>query len=541
MKKQFILASLAALFGCLSLSAQNLQTKSVSIFKNGQSFFIKSGSLQVQETKWLLPDPAPAALYGTLWFSSPEGSLTNVMSYPDTLQEQKTENATAIHDLLWANTGKTATVTLEGGDSFTGVVESVQPVASGIPAMQNTWQAAVFNEKSLVTLRQTDIPNGGWITIPANEIRFVKFKEKPIATVSREVVTPRHLIELGFSTKKASQPLDMMYLANGLNWAPQYLFELTSENAATLTLQGEVANNLEDLTDTEVNLVVGVPNFQYADRPSFLIDFLQIILPRSSDRMLSNALVSQRANYGDVFDEMPPPPPASGVEGSVNEDLFFYTLKNFTLPKGGRSMQPVFSEKIEISHVYECNLPGNNDQNRFFDESFLFTASEQNKVFHTVKATNNTKQPWTTASILVMNKQGETRPVSQDLLTYTPNGGNTYIKLTESPDVKVKQAEREVSRQQGAYVDKRRNLYFDLVQVEGKIKVNNYKDKKLSLRLQRTITGNLQKSSKDWQKEEIVNPNNRLNKRTNVCWETAIGAKGELEITYTYEIYVPGY
>ncbi len=537
MKKQVILTYLAAL-ACLSLNAQNLQTKSVSIFKNGQSFFIKSGTLQVQDGKWLLPDPAPAALYGTLWFSSPEGTLTKVESYPDTLREQKTETATAIHDLLRANTGKTATVTLEGGSSFTGVVERVEAAAGGMPAAR---QIAVFNESSMVTLRITEIPNGGWVTIPANEIRFVIFKEKPSATVSRETVTPRNLIELGFSTKKASQPVDLMYLANGLNWAPQYLLELTAENSATLTLQGEVANNLEDLTSTEVNLVVGVPNFQYADRPAFLIDFLQMIVPRSSVQMLSNALATQRPAYGDVFDEMPAPPPVSGVDGSTNEDLFFYTLKNFTLPKGGRTMQSIFSEKIEISHVYECNLPGNSDQNRFYDESFLFTPGESNKVFHTVKAANNTKQPWTTASVLVMNKQDGNRPVSQDLLTYTPNGGNTYIKLTESPDVKVKQAERELSRQQGAYTDKRRNIYYDLVQVEGKIKVNNYKDKKLNLRLQRTITGNLQKSSVDWQKEEIVNPNNRLNKRTNVCWETAIGAKGELEITYTYEIYVPGY
>jgi len=538
-----MLSMLAALLGCLPLNAQNLQTKSVSIFKNGQSFFIKSGNVQAQDGKWMLADPAPAALYGTLWFSSPEGTLTKVMSYPDTLREQKPGNAAAIHDLLRANIGKTASITLEGGGSFTGIIESVNPVMGGVAA-GSAWQPAVFNEKSLVTLRQTDVPSSSWITVPANEIRIVMFKDKPNNTVSGDVVKFRHRIELGFSTKKASQPLDLMYLANGLNWAPQYLLELTSENSAMLTLQGEVANNLEDLQNTEVNLVVGVPNFQYADRAAFLVDFLNIaqINRQGGYNPYSNALQTQYAIAFDAeTEERIVEVNGTGVEGSTNEDLFFYTLKNFTLPKGGRSIEPVFSEKIEIAHVYECNLPGNNDQNRFYDETFLFTPGETNKVFHTVKANNNTKQPWTTASILVVNKQGGTRPVSQDLLTYTPHGGNTYIKLTESPDVKVKQAEREIGRQKEAFSDKRRNVYFDLVQVEGKIKVNNYKDTKLNLRLQRTITGNLQKSSVDWQKEDIVNPNNRMNKRTNVCWETGIGAKGELEITYTYEIYVPGF
>ena len=536
MKLKTILSVLAALC-CQILFAQPLQTRSVSIFKNGQAFFIKSGNLRVQDSKFLLPDPAPAALYGTLWLNSTEGTLTKVSSYPDTLREKKMQSAVAIHELLRANIGMNASGVIEKEQPFFGSIVSVSPTR-----MDERGQP-VYDEYSLVTIKDMQLKER-WFTIPARMIQYVVFANKPNLQIERENVKPRHLVELSFSTKKAEQPIEMMYLANGLQWAPQYLLELTGDKSATLTLQGEIANNAEDLVNTDLNLVVGVANFQYADRLSFLVNFNEVLQAiayrRQADyNRFSNALMTQTANYDAEMED------AGGgfpeVEGSANEDLFFYNLKNFSLPKGGRSMQSIFQEKIEIAHIYECNLPPNQEVSRAYEQEFLFTPNEQNKVFHTIKASNNTKQPWTTASIFVVNAQENDRPVSQDLLTYTPAGGKTFIKLTEAPDVKVEQAERETSRQQNAHVDKKAGVSFDLVKVEGKIKISNFKGKKIDLRLKRTITGNLKDSNVDWEKEEIVNPNSRLNKRTNVAWETSVKEKGTAEIVYSYEIYVSSY
>jgi hypothetical protein len=535
MKKHFIL--LVSILCCFAnLQAQPLTTESISVFKNGQAFYIKSGTLKLTNGKFLLPDPAPQALYGTLWFSSPEGSLTRVASYPDTLREQKTESAVAVWDLLRNNIGKMATGFVDDKNTVNGTVMSVSP------AYKNSKGEPQFSPESLVTLQSQQ---GNWTTIRAGSIRYLTFNEKPRLELDMPKVTPRHLFEASFSTKKAEQPLDMMYLTNGLNWAPQFLLELTGETAGTLTMQGEVANDAEDISNTTMNLVVGVPNFAYANRLAYLVDFLQVISPvafnsRRDMNQFSNALMAQTVNYGGDAETMAGPEEA---EGSRNEDLFFYTLKNFSLPKGGRSMQPIFREKVEVAHIYECKLPDNNDNERYFESAFLF-APQQNKTYHTLRLENKTKQPWTTAPILVMNAQGTTgasRPISQDLLTYTPIGGKTFVKLTEAVEVKVEQAEREISRQTAALSDKRRGFSYDLVQVEGKIKVKNFKDQKLDLRIQRTIVGMLKNTSVDWLKEEVINTSNPRNRRTNVCWEAPIKANSELEITYTYEIYVPGY
>ncbi|MBK8564041.1 MAG: hypothetical protein IPN76_12055 [Saprospiraceae bacterium] len=535
MKNRF----LSSLFG-LSCSAmlvaqtQPLTTQSISVFKNGQAFYIKNGTLKPNSGKFLLPDPAPQALYGTLWFNSPDGSLSRVASYPDTLREQKTEAAIAVWDLLRNNIGKTATGFVDDKNTVSGKIISVSPIYTDKKGEQ------FFGPESLVTL-QSQV-SAGWTTIAARQIRYVTFNEKPTLDVSMPKVTPRHLIELTFNNKKAEQPFDMMYLANGLNWAPEYLLELTGDKAGTLSLQGEVANDAEDIVNTNLNLVVGVPNFAYANQKAYLVDFLNAITPflqneRYNANFVSNSLMAQQVAYSsDSF----APVAVEEPEGSRNEDLFFYNLKNFSLPKGGRSIQPIFKEKVDVAHVYECQLPGNNDNDRYFEQDYLF-APQVNKVYHTLRLENKTTQPWTTAPMFVLNAQGERRPISQDLLKYTPVGGKSYVKLTEALEVKVEQAERETKREAEAYTDKRNGIVFDLVQVEGKVKVKNFQGKALDLRIQRTIYGTLKKSSVDWQKEEVINPNNPRNRRTNVCWETPIKASSELEIVYTYEVYVPAF
>jgi hypothetical protein len=532
--KKLILA-LVSLFCFANAFAQTqpLNTQSISIFKNGQAFYIKNGVLKPTNGKFLLPDPAPQALYGTLWFNSPDGSLARVASYPDTLREQKTEAAVVVWDLLRNNIGKTIGGVLDEKNSVTGKIISVSPMR------KDERGEPIYGPESLVTLQSQQ---GGWTTIPAGQIRYVSFLEQPNLDVSMPKVTPRNLIELSFSNKKAEQPFDMMYLANGLNWAPEYLLELAGENAGTLTLQGEVANEGEDINDALVNLVVGVPNFKFANSLALFNDFTKTnysaashdINPNAHNMGISNALMSQQIGYDNedptLFND-------EGIEGDENEDLFFYPIRNFSLPKGGRSIQPIFDERVALKHIYECDIPDDIENSRAFESEFIFSA-EKNKILHMLQIENTTDQPWTTASIMITNSQGQRRPVSQDILTYTPRGGKCFVKLTEALDIKVEQAEREVSRQNAAIQDKGRYYTYDLVQMEGKIKVKNFKNKKLDLRLNRTIVGILKETNISWSKEEIKNPDIARNQKTKVTWETSIGANSTLEITYSYEVYV---
>lgn len=531
MIKQYLLFPL---FTCISLfgTAQDIQkdfkTSSISIFKNKSAFFIKSGTVETTDGTYRITENIPPALFGTYWMSSPNGELTSMSSYMDTVQTKKSATANSILDMLKANIGKDVVLYFDQTGFARGTIATIQP---------NT-----LPSQNIVTLQTSD----RWLTLPVSNIKRVDFLEKPTQEFELEQQDVKPVLEVNFASNSNKQSLDLMYLAGGLSWTPLYLIELTNEQRARLTLRAEVVNDVENIEETDVHFVVGVPNFSFANRLSPLV---QLAIPNFVNHLatrevnaFSNTLTAQTFNYTtlneDPFDLEETS--ASGLEGSAEEDLYFYTLKNMTLRKGGRGHYPVFSADVNIEHIYECNLPQNTANPSFYRESFLFDPNP-NKVFHSIKLQNNTTYPFTTGAAMVIKRDGTTKPISQDRLNYTPVKGHSFVKLTEAPDVHIKQAEKATNREENARkVSRDRNIYYyDLITVTGQIEVKNYKNKEIDLNIRRPIIGDLQQSSVKWLKEERINSNGDLNTITDVCWETSIAAEEELTITYSYQIYVP--
>ena len=118
-------------------------------------------------------------------------------------------------------------------------------------------------------------------------------------------------------------------------------------------------------------------------------------------------------------------------------------------------------------------------------------------------------------------------------------------KLTEAPDVRINQAEKTIAVKEKAKTVVRGNYtdYYDLFTVEGKIKVKNFKNKKIDLNIKRTIMGELGKSSIKWLTANRINTTGTnssgyQNNTTEVCWETSVDAGEEMTITYSYQIWV---
>ena len=293
---------------------------------------------------------------------------------------------------------------------------------------------------------------------------------------------------------------------------------------------------MEDIENVPVDFVVGVPNFKYATQNALLVDFLgQIGTPSNRNQFTQNAFSNANIAYGVEAAPSAPISDASSVEGSENEDLFFYNIPSLTLPKGGRAVKNLFKESVKLSHVYETNLTANGENHRNYQQASLLAQTPQNPVSHVVKLENTTNQPWTSAPILVMNEQGRKRPISQDLMKYTASGSNAFVKLTETPDIKITHTEKQIEVKPNA--TKWRNNNYTLYKISGQIKVQSFKKKAIELNIRRQIVGTLLKTSKDWLKGELVNFNSP-NERNNVCWELKVPAKGETTIDYEYEVYV---
>ena len=511
---------------------KDFNTSSISIFKNGSAFFIKSGTVKVADKVYRITENLPPALFGTYWVLSPNSELDFLNSSIDTLKEAKKIEAHSIMEMITANVGKKAKLHLKKGDEIIGLIEAVGKMNQG---------SQLGSARQILKFRM----DSKWVILTMNEIRRIEFFEEPNSLLDHKTVEVKPTLEVNFTTDKSEQDLDIMYLSKGLSWTPMYLLELLAEEKARLSLRAEVVNQIEDITDTDVNFVVGVPNFKHANKLSPLIDFREagFVRPRASSDFnpFSNAAISQqRVGYAvldDTFFETSET--SSGLEGKAAEDLYFYTLEDMHLKKGGRGHYPVFTADIKIAHIYESNLPQNNNNRNFYKAEYLFSP-DVNKVFHSIKVVNDTKYPFTTGPIMVIKQGEEAKPISQDQLNYTSVNGNSFVKLTEAPDVRIKQGEKALKK-----IDRAKTLtsgnnvyYYDLIMVEGQVQIKNFKTKKIDLNVRRTILGELQKSSEDWLKAERVNTNGDLNKLTDVCWETSLDPGEELKITYTYQIYV---
>ncbi len=525
------------LFGQEEKNKNPFKAKSISIFKNGTAFFIKNGNVETEDGSYKMTENLPRALFGTFWIHSPKKELKHIHSYTDFVTDKSEDFTRSYFDLLQANIGKKVKVYL-GNEIHEGVAEEIiMKDAKG--------KEKKFLNNTIIVFKTDSI----WLSFSPAEIRRLEFMEKPNQILEKETTTTKHILSVDFTTKKKVQPLEKMYLENGINWTPTYLIELKTDKKAKLSLRAEVTNDAEDIEGSDVNFVVGIPNFRYANRLSSLVDFLGMIYPNQNQYMynnFSNTAVARPQVYAEDMTTggaINTTPIENGVTGDSDEDLYFYTVKNINLKKSGRGQYPIFDKEIEIAHIYETNLSQNQVSKGYYQKEFLFSPDQQSPVFHSIKVMNEMDFPWTTGSAMVVSdKTGETRPISQDLLKYTPIKGSSYVKLTEAPDIKVKQAEKEIKREQKVRkMPGNNSYYYDLVTVEGKIKVKSYKDKKVDLNIKRTLIGELKKSDVKWLKAERINRSGDVNKTTDVCWETSINGGDELEITYSYKVFVASY
>lgn len=516
--------------------SKDFKTKSISIFKNGSAFFQKTGKVNTTNRTYRMDKNIPAALFGTLWFNSPSGKLKNISSFNDQVEEKSEIRATSFAQMLTANRGKKLRLHIGKDEIVEGTVEEVEAIKT--PQTNPAEIVRIVPVTNLLVFKTAD----KWITLNVAEIRRIEFLEKPNQILDNSSKLNKPVLQFDFNNNQASQALDLMYLAKGLSWSPNYLIELIDDTKAQLTLRAEVENNLEDIENTEMNFVVGVPNFRYANRLSSLVNFfntLQVASARDNSNQFSNAIVTQTSTYSIQEDSGFNPIENNGSIGNSQEDLFFYNLKNFSLKKGGRGHYEIFKTKVDVKHIYECSINANNANQRNYQQDFLFTPDNKNKVFHSIRVDNQTDFPWTTGSAMVVKGTKDAKPISQDLLSYTAINGHSFVKLTEAPDVKVQHAEKEIRRQDRVIKNPSNPKYYlDLVVIEGKLKVKNFKGKKISLNLKRSITGKLKDSSIKWLKAERVQRNGQ-NSITDVCWETELKPGEEIEINYSYQVYVP--
>ncbi len=556
--RQYIPAFLMACFllcaaSCLaqadrpeSLPEATLKTSSVAVFKSGLGFFIRQGTAKLAGGQAMVPMVPDAAL-GTLWLApaDPGASLDELVAYRYKVPKQHA--ADSLEDLLRINGGKKITITFNGNEC-TGQVLGFSENNSNQPPKPSPLNSALAANdvgppgSSRLLLLKTP---AGILALNPAAVQLVSMAEAPNLSFQQD----EEAKALRFRIKGTGQTanLTMGYLQKGVGWTPSYLVSLQDEKTAHITMQAVLTNDLEDISNAEVVFVVGVPNFQFADMWSpmalrqTLAEFMQGAASQSGNRqMFSNAISSQRVSSMIAAEDSSVSFSANVDEpqGAPEEDLFLYKRPNVTLAKGERATYNIFAADIACEHLYEWQVTDNARVDPYGNPTPSYSnnagGSEKlaNVVWHSLRIKNNTKYPWTSGPAMVISAS---QALSQDTLVYTPKGATTSLKMTVATDVRVDKKELEVDRQ--PRVLQRNGTYYDAVNVEGTLKLKNFKTKDIRLIITRSFVGEALTTG-GGHVEKLGEVIRQLNPTSRVSWDLPFKAGEEKTITYRYKILI---
>ena len=510
------------------IAQEGFKTRTVSVFKNNSAFFTKKGTIQPKGNHYIFNlETMPRAAYGTFWLSGQ--NLMHLTSYQKefiTVKNREIEHIPAKnHDFLKINKGKKVNLIINKETSFQGTIKEVS--------------------KYLVFL---ELENGQLLSLNTGSIQYVFLLEESngFNTTNRSDTTKgvKQIVDLQFKNN-AKQNLDLIYFQNGIGWTPSYKVELQENSKAKITMQAAVSNQAEDLDDVNINFVVGYPNIKYASTLDILFNNAGIAqLPTITNNYLQltdrarrgglNVYYDGDFSTGTALSTVTTNQPS--IKSVSEEDLYFYSLNNISIPKGGRGYFSIFETTVPYEDLYEVTLTPNHN-NYYSYQAVDYKDEYRNKVWHILKLENKSKHAWTTGAAMVVKKDGDNvRPISQDDLNYTPMQGKGTLKLTISPDVSVKDYEKEKTRT--ARKQEKDSYYYEIVTVSGEIKIQNFKSEAINLNIKKAIVGNLTASNPKWLKSARVNTHTSFNRTNEVCWEIKLDAGEKKVIEYEYDVYV---
>jgi hypothetical protein len=255
-----------------------LKTAAVAAFKNGLAFVVKQGDLRLEQGAGSL-EPVPNATLGSLWIAANDAgaSLDEVVAYRKKVAVP--QNLTVLADVLLANAGKVVTIVDNSQKEYTGEVigfrqaEKVEKPADRYEARPNR-PGENFYANALPSVAQPRVmpeflllqSEGKLLALYFHNVARVILPADPTLQQSQE--EERKALRFKVKGMTGHANLTMGYLEHGLGWTPSYLISLQDDRKAQITMQAVLVNDAEDLKDTDLFFVVGVPNFAYSNIPS---------------------------------------------------------------------------------------------------------------------------------------------------------------------------------------------------------------------------------------------------------------------------------
>ncbi len=453
--------------------------KQVAVFKNGYGLFFREGKARPMEG-WLHADHLPYASLGTMWIYSlgKQDVVDRVISAKQT--KLSFDDGDGLARLLAERTGSRLALMTVDGKQHDGKLTAL---TEGMALLEG---------------------DGALMAVKLDAVEHATLVDLPL----RIKVTTDNEVDIA-----------MTYLQTGIRWLPSYAIRLSDDGKAQLTLRASLVNDAEDLENSSVHFVVGVPSFAFQGEvdPLALNRVAAAIQPRFTvSAARGQARVDAEAQR--VAREAEAPPPGlrdlPDLPGEDVGELYMYELKDVDLKVGEVGMLTVFSATAPYKQAYEWN-------------------ADTEDVWQCVELTNNTAMPWTTGPAAVYS---DWRMLGQDTLNYTPPKAKKRVKVTITRNIGVSQTEEEIDRQHKAI---RRDGYeWDLVTLKADLAMANYQKQKADTIVTKTLTGELVEASDEPEVTHASELLQKFNPTSLLKWNVTVAPGETKTLTYTYKVYV---
>ncbi len=470
-----LLAATAALFVAAPTNMTfKPHLESVSIFRDGYGYFVKKGSVKLEDG-WATANFLPDAIDGTVWVYStnPAANVDEVIATKS--NDISFKDAAGLKAALGDKVGLNFTITLKNGQSFTGALNRL------------------LDDMLL-------LDNGsGYSGIPYGNIQKVKLDGFPLK------------VHVSGVNKDAVIGLRVAYLEEGVRWQPSYVMDVRN-GIGKLDLRASLANSVQDFNGTKLNFVVGSP----------------FVTQRGINDLLGSVSLDDAAHASSITiskkdgrkaatepDEMASSAPSMGASTTVDRagELYYYVKPHVHLAKGDVAMMTLAQSTGPAHPEYMWNADGDS-------------------VKYLLQFKNTLDEPLTTGSVLVIDNG---KAVGQDTLTYVPSGGMAKISLAEGIGVHVRRHEIELKR--GGTVRIGKDDYIP-VTMEGTLTIDAHRSHPVEMTITKTIRGKVMSLSHSGVIGNTQVLSGEANTVNDVKWKVSVASGKPTIIHYTYQTYI---
>ena len=523
---------------------------SVGLFKN--SVAVIRASFEVKGPGVYCWQDLPRAVHGSFWVES-EGQVT-IRSSTRTIADGEPVLPSGIlqRDLA----GKAVTVTLKNttpaqepqvaGKVWAMPEISPRKVWDHSMSASNPWMAARFANPETGNLTVPTAGNflvleaakGGRQYLDLSSIASVTV-DGPFEAVKRKVEKPVMIFEVGQAPPNGGR-VQVTYLARGIAWAPSYLIDLAGADQLSIRRNAVVRNELIDLKDTELQLISGFPNIEFAhvDSPlwagSSLAGFFQQLSegqvsrggPASQQMVMYNSVSTANAGGASLPDL---------AEAGGGDDVHFESIGARSLVPGESLSLEIASAKTSCQRVVEWVVPDPRDEYGRYRRSSGSSQEPKNEdaPWDALKFTNPFKFPLTTGPAMI-TEGGRFR--GQSLSQWVNPGQSTCLRITKALSVDARYAEVEEEQQREMVWIGGND--FQKTKVKGTMVMRNFRGKEAVMSVRACFSGEMIEAEGNPAAKLRTEGVSSVNPRRELEWTLKLAPGEEKTLTYRYSVLV---